>query len=93
MQSIDKALEGLVLPYGNVDERYDVQNEVSAVAALQTDQDLLNQIVLEEKHLIKCRQNQSLLQKVAITMLYAGDEKLLVQKIAVFSHVLDSDLI
>jgi hypothetical protein len=79
----------IVLPHRDVDERQDVQQEVRLVAVLQDCQDLLDDRLISEDKLVEGRQEERILDEEGVTMHHAKKEKVLVQEVAVETHILD----
>jgi hypothetical protein len=83
----------LVLPHRDVDEGQDVQQEVRLVAVLQDCQDLLDNCLISEDELVEGRHEERVLDEEGVPVHHAKQEQVLVQEVAVETHVLDGKFI
>ena len=83
----------LVLPDRDVDEGQDVQQEVRLVAVLEDTQDLLDNRLVSEDKLVKGCHKEGILDEEVVPMHHAEQEKVLVQEVAVETHVLNRKFI
>jgi hypothetical protein len=83
----------LVLPDRDVNEGQDIQQEVRLVAVLEDTQDLLDHSLISENKLVKGCHKEGILDEEGVPVHHAKQEQVLVQKVAVETHVLNSEFI